>query len=79
MSCKILKSLLGPTSKLFAWLQNRANPVRQQSERFLLVFETHGIRRTPISRLFPKNLQLLPFQLSDADELKNVFTQEHIN
>lgn len=76
---QMLNSLLGPASKLFVWLQSRANPVRQQSERFLLVFETHGIKRTQINRLLPKKLQLLAFQLSDADELKKVLTQEHIN
>lgn len=74
-----INSLLGPASKLFAWLQNRANPVRQQAARILLAFEAHGIQRTQINRLLPKNLQLLPFQLSDADELKKVLTQEHIN
>lgn len=74
-----MNSLLGPASKLFAWLKNRANPVRQQSARILLAFETHGIQRTQINRLLPKHLQLLPFQLSDADELKKVLTQAHIN
>lgn len=74
-----LNSLLGPVSKLFTWLQNRANPVRQQAARILLAFEAHGIQRTQINRLLPKHLQLLPFQLSDADELKKVLTQEHIN
>jgi hypothetical protein len=74
-----LNSLLGPASKLFAWLKNRANPVRQQAARILQAFEAHGIQRTQINRLLPKHLQLLPFQLSDADELKKVLTQEHIN
>lgn len=73
-----INSLLGPVSRLFAWLQNRANPVRQQAARILQAFEAHGIQRTQINRLLPKNLQLLPFQLSDADELKKVLTQEHI-
>lgn len=74
-----INSLLGPVSKLFAWLQNRANTVRQQAARILQAFEAHGIQRTQINRLLPKDLQLLPFQLSDADELKKVLTQEHIN
>lgn len=74
-----LNSLLGPVSKLLTWLKNRTNPVRQQSDRILRVFETHGIQRTQINRLLPKDLQLLPFELSDADELKKALTQAHIN
>lgn len=76
---QIINSLLGPASKLLTWLKDRANPVRQQSMRILSAFEAHGIQRTQINRLLPKDLQLLPFQLSDADELKKVLTQAHID
>jgi hypothetical protein len=76
---QIFNSLFAPVTRLVSWLQNRANPVRKQAARILQVFEAHGIERTQINRLLPKDLQLLPFQFSDADELKKAFKQEHIN
>lgn len=46
-----INSLLGPVSKLFAWLQNRANPVRQQAARILQAFEADQAAETR-QRLF---------------------------
>lgn len=75
---QVFSSLFSPLSRLAELVRSRINPVRKQAMRILQVFEAHGIARTQVNRLLPKELQLQPFELSDADELKKAFKQEHI-
>ena len=65
--------------RLFAWVSERRNPVRQQAARVLATFEAHGVARTEINALLPKALQLPAYQWSSADQLKLVLRQAHID
>ncbi len=56
--------------RLFAWLSERRNPVRQQAVRVLATFEAHGVARTEINALLPEALELSAYQWSNADQLK---------
>lgn len=65
--------------RLFAWLSERHNPVRQQAARMLATFEAHGVVRTEINALLPEALQLSAYQWSTADQLKLALRQAHLD
>lgn len=65
--------------QLFTWLRERRNPVRLQAARVLETFEAHGVTRTEINALLPESLQLSAYQWSNADQLKLVLRQPHID
>ena len=65
--------------RLFAWLSERRNPVRQQAARVLATFEAHGVARTEINALLPEALQLSAYQWSGADQLKLALRQAHLD
>lgn len=65
--------------RLFAWLSERQNPVRQQAARVLETFEAHGVARTEINALLPEALQLTAYQWSNADQLKLALRQAHLD
>lgn len=65
--------------RLFAWLNERRNPVRQQAARVLATFEAHGVARTEINALLPEALQLSAYQWSSADQLKLALRQAHLH
>lgn len=65
--------------RLFAWLSERRNPVRQQAARVLATFEAHGVARTEINALLPEVLQLSAYQWSSADQLKLALRQAHLD
>lgn len=63
----------------YQWLKGRVNPARQLSSRMLDVFDAHGVPRSRINSLFPESLQLPVMAWSDADHLKMVVQQGHID
>lgn len=65
--------------RLFAWLSERRNPVRQQAARVLATFHAHGVARTEINALLPEALQLSAYQWSSADQLKLALRQAHLD
>lgn len=65
--------------RLFAWINERRNPVRQQAVRVLETFEAHDVARTQINALLPETLRLPAYQWSSADQLKLTLRQEHID
>ncbi len=65
--------------RLFTWINDRRNPVRQQAARILETFEAHDVARTQINALLPAALHLPAYQWSSADQLKLVLRQEHID
>ncbi len=65
--------------RLFVWLSERHNPVRQQAARVLATFEAHGVARTEINALLPEALQLSAYQWSSADQLKLALRQAHLD
>ncbi|MEK8081743.1 hypothetical protein [Pseudomonas sp. XK-1] len=65
--------------RLFAWLSERRNPVRQQAARVLATFEAHSVARTEINALLPETLQLSAYQWSSADQLKLALRQAHLD
>lgn len=65
--------------RLFAWLSERRNPVRQQAARVLATFEAHGVARTEINALLPEALQLPAYQWSSVDQLKLALRQAHLD
>ncbi|WP_312680267.1 hypothetical protein [Stutzerimonas nitrititolerans] len=65
--------------RLFAWLSERRNPVRQQAACVLATFEAHGVARTEINALLPEALQLPAYQWSSADQLKLALRQAHLD
>lgn len=65
--------------RLFAWVIERRNPVRQQAARVLATFEAHGVARTEINALLPQALQLHAYDWSNADQLKKELQQAHLD
>lgn len=63
--------------RLFAWLSERRNLVRQQATRVLGTFEANGVARTEINALLPEALQLSAYQWSSANQLKLALRQAH--
>lgn len=63
----------------YQWLRDQYNPARQLSSRMLEAFEAHGIPRSRINHLLPESLRLPVIAWSDADHLKMVIQQGHID
>lgn len=73
------KDWLDLLQRLFAWIVERRNPVRQQAARMLATFEAHGVARTEINARLPEALQLPAYQWSSPDQLKLVLRQAHLD
>lgn len=61
------------------WWRRRTNPVRQQAQRVLAAFNSHGFSCTQINKLLPQQLRLPASCWSTPDQLQHHLTQEHID
>lgn len=63
----------------YHWVMGLLNPARQLSSRVLEVLDAHGVSRSRINALLPQQLRLPAMAWSNADQLKLVIHQGHID
>lgn len=70
---------LKSVSSGYQWIIGILNPARQLSSRVLQVLNAHGVSRSRINALLPQPLRLPAMAWSNADQLKLVIHQGHID